>query len=102
MRRTPPGCTVGQAFWIVGLGEHELAVNLQYDRGIIVVSGDYRVPKSTFDPRSHSSKALAVDYADIAEYLKRSRIPYVDKVMDLLPCPHLECKLELNPTRGMP
>lgn len=96
MRRTPPGCTVGQAFWIVGLGEHELAVNLQYDRGIIVVSGDYRVPKSTFDPRSHSSKALAVDYADIAEYLKRSRIPYVDKVMDLLPCPHLECKLELR------
>jgi superfamily II DNA or RNA helicase len=72
-------------------------VNLQYERGIIVVAGDYKVPKSTFDPRSHSSKALAVDYVDIVEYLKRSRIPYADKVMDLLPCPHLECKLKLRP-----
>jgi superfamily II DNA or RNA helicase len=73
-----------------------LAVDLQYDRGIIVVRGDYKVPKSTFDPRSHSSKALAVDYVDIVEYLKRSRIPYADKVMDLLPCPHFEYRLKLR------
>jgi superfamily II DNA or RNA helicase len=72
-------------------------VNLQYDRGIIVVRGDYKIPKSTFDPHSHSSKALAVDYIDIVQYLKRSRIPFADKVMDLLPCPHLECKLKLRP-----
>jgi superfamily II DNA or RNA helicase len=72
-------------------------VNLQYDRGIIIVSGDYKVPRSTFDPRSHCSKALAVDYADIVEYLKRSRIPYADNVLDLLPCPHLECRLKLRP-----
>jgi superfamily II DNA or RNA helicase len=71
-------------------------VNLQYEKGIIIVRGDFKVPKATFDPRSHTSKALAVDYADIVGYLKRSGISYADGVMDLLPCPHLECKLKLR------
>jgi superfamily II DNA or RNA helicase len=74
-----------------------LAVSLQYEKGIIVIHGDFRIPKTTYDPRSHCFKALALDYTDIVEYLRRSAIAYDDYVLDLLPCPHLECKLKLRP-----
>jgi len=73
-----------------------LSVTLQYEKGTIVVRGNFRIPKTVFDPRSHNFKALALDYPDIVEYLKRSRIPYADNVLDLVPCPHLECKLKLR------
>lgn len=70
---------------------------MQYEKGVIVIRGDFKIPKTTFDPRSRNFKALALDYQDIVEYLKRSMIPYIDNVLDLLPCPHLECKLRLRP-----
>jgi superfamily II DNA or RNA helicase len=79
------------------MGEQLLELSLQYERGIIIIKGDFKVPRSTYDPRYRSAVALALDYAYIVEYLKRSKIPYVDNVLDPIPCPHLECKVNLRP-----
>lgn len=64
-------------------------VELRYDHGTIVVTGNIHIPYASRDPRTNLLRAAALDYINILEYLKRSRIEFDDtKVLDLIPSPN--------------
>ncbi len=71
-------------------------ISLTYDKGTILIKGNIRVPNTTWDARSNCYRALALYYRDILEYLKNSELEYSDEVLDLMPCPSLKCKKELD------
>jgi superfamily II DNA or RNA helicase len=71
-------------------------LTLHYDKGTILIWGDLRIPYASWDPRAKAFRAMALYYRDITDYLNRSRIAYVDKVMDPLPIPELTCRLKLR------
>ncbi|HID90673.1 TPA: hypothetical protein EYP44_01780, partial [Candidatus Bathyarchaeota archaeon] len=71
-------------------------ITLTYDRGSILIGGDVRVPYSKWDPRVRAFRAMALYYGNIVDYLTRSGLDYEDRVMDLVPCPYLSCKLRLR------
>jgi superfamily II DNA or RNA helicase len=54
------------------------------------------VPHSSWDERSRSYRALAIDYRDIINYLKSSKIEYQDRVLDPLPFPSFLPKIKLR------
>ena len=63
-------------------------VELKYDRGTIVITGNIHIPYASRDPRTNLLRAAALDYVNILEYLKRSRIDFDNtKVLDLIPSP---------------
>jgi superfamily II DNA or RNA helicase len=64
-------------------------VEISFDRGTIIVRGDVRVPHTSWDSRINGFRGLALHYPDIIQYLERSGIEYRDKVLDLLPMPHI-------------
>jgi superfamily II DNA or RNA helicase len=65
-------------------------IRLLFDRGTVTVKGDIRVPHATWDSKVGCYRSLALHYRDILEYLERSGVQYLARVMDLLPMPHLE------------
>lgn len=67
-----------------------------YDKGTLLIRGDVHVPNSSWDSRSGAYRAMALYYRDIIDYLNRSRIQYMDEALDLLPCPHLRCKVKMR------
>ncbi len=67
-------------------------IKLYYDNGTIAIKGMNHVPFATFDPRTNTLRAMALHYKDIVEYLKSSDIEYDDRVLDLIPSPHLEVR----------
>ena len=70
---------------------------LQYDNGTIIIRGISHIPFATFDPRTNALRAQALYYNEIINYIKSSDIEYEDRVLDLIPSPHLEAKgLELR------
>lgn len=72
-------------------------VRLQFDTGTVTVSGDYPLPHTKWDDRTGDERALALHYRDIADYLNQSDIPYEDDVLYLIPCPDLQCDINLRP-----
>jgi superfamily II DNA or RNA helicase len=67
-------------------------MELIFNRGIISVEGDVRIPNSTWDERTRTFRAMALHYRDILDYLNNSCIDFTDNVLDLIPCPDLSLK----------
>lgn len=71
-------------------------MELTFHRGTILVRGDVRVPNSSWDERSRAFRAMALHYRDIIDYLKNSGIDFIDRVLDLIPCPELQATIVLR------
>jgi superfamily II DNA or RNA helicase len=71
-------------------------MKLTFDRGTILAKGNIRVPNSTWDERSKAFRAMALNYKDIADFLKISSFEYRDHVLSLLPCPDLQTNIKLR------
>ncbi|MDD3420740.1 MAG: DEAD/DEAH box helicase family protein [Methanocellales archaeon] len=71
-------------------------IQLNYDKGTILIRGDMRIPNSYWDSRSNTYRALAMHYRNIIDYLRRSNIEFSDEVLDLIPCPTLSSNLKLR------
>ena len=69
---------------------------IRYDRGTILISGNLRVPNSTWDPRVEAFRTLALHYPDVIRFLRNSHIDFKDNVLDLPPCPTLKAKTKLR------
>lgn len=69
-----------------------LKATLHYDNGTVVIKGIGHTPFATIDPRTNTLRAPALYYKDIIEYVKSSDIECEDRVLDLIPSPHLEAK----------
>ena len=57
---------------------------LKYDKGTILVNGDFHTPYSVFDPRINKYRALGIYYPEIINYFRRNKIEYTDKVQDYI------------------
>lgn len=75
----------------------ELFVKLTCSKGTIVIDGDVPTPYGQWDPRARAYRAMACCYNDIASYLKRSRIPFEDKVINPPPAQAVKGRVELYP-----
>ncbi|MGQ9759395.1 MAG: DEAD/DEAH box helicase [Candidatus Methanomethylicaceae archaeon] len=64
-------------------------ITLRYYKGTIL-SGNVHIPHSTWDSALGSYKSLGMHYREALNYLRESRIPFLDRVMDPLPCPSLK------------
>jgi superfamily II DNA or RNA helicase len=73
-----------------------MKAKLSYERGTITIKGDVHIPFATYDSRSDCLRAMAFKYRDILRYLDKSRVDYVDGVMNLIPCPFFEAEIELR------
>jgi superfamily II DNA or RNA helicase len=71
-------------------------MELTFDRGTILVSGDIRVPNSAWDERSRAFRAMALHYRDIIDFLKVSGFDFRDNVLDLVPCSELHSSIVLR------
>jgi superfamily II DNA or RNA helicase len=71
-------------------------MRLSFDKGTIVLEGDYNVPHVKWDERRDQYRAKAHHYRDIIDYLNQSEIVYDDQVLDLIPSPHITSTLELR------
>jgi superfamily II DNA or RNA helicase len=60
---------------------------LSYEKGTVVARGGGRIPNTTWDPRSGCYRGLALHYRDIISYLRASKAPFKDEVLDPPPCP---------------
>ncbi len=69
---------------------------LQFYKGTLQLHGEYHIPHTSWDERSHTYRAQALYYRDIITYLKESSIDYIDNVLDLVPCPDLQFEIELR------
>src|SRR5712691_234928 len=69
---------------------------LSFDKGSILIRGEARVPYGTWDDRVRAFRAQALYYREILEYLGRSGLSFKDSVQDLVPCPVLDCGLQLR------
>lgn len=71
-------------------------IELSYHRGTILIKGNIRLPYATWDMRVNCYRAQAMYYREIVEYLNRSKIEYIDKVLDLTPCENLIARFQLR------
>jgi superfamily II DNA or RNA helicase len=71
-------------------------ISLSYDKGTILISGDVQTPYGVWDKASRQYRAEAYRYGDIVRYLEKSRVPFEDKVLDLIPCPRLKADVVLR------
>ncbi|WP_455367596.1 DEAD/DEAH box helicase family protein [[Eubacterium] cellulosolvens] len=71
-------------------------VKISYERGTLIIKGDVQVPNVSWDSRIGAYRAMALDYKDIIKYLNQSKIPYVDEVLNPIPCPYLHCKVKMR------
>lgn len=71
-------------------------MKLTFDRGTILVSGNFRVPNSIWDERSKSFRAMALFYKDIVDFLETSGVDFDDDVLNLVPCPELQSGIVLR------
>lgn len=57
---------------------------LRYDKGTILIDGDFHTPYSVFDPKINRYRALGIYYPEIVHYFRRNKIDYIDKVQDYI------------------
>ncbi|HIE23693.1 MAG TPA: DEAD/DEAH box helicase [Candidatus Korarchaeota archaeon] len=76
-----------------------MKVRLEYDRGTLIIRGQYGTPFSVWDDRIGAFRAPAYKYPDIKNYLSKSGIEVEDKVMSPPPFEQLERKrvIKLHP-----
>lgn len=70
---------------------------LKFDRGSILIEGQVRTPYGKWDPRVRCFRSMALNYLDIINYLKSSRIHFRDLVPDPVPTSKLSSKADLWP-----
>ncbi|MGD2247459.1 MAG: DEAD/DEAH box helicase family protein [Candidatus Methanofastidiosia archaeon] len=71
-------------------------MHLHYYKGTIHIEGEYHIPHTTWDERSHNYRAQALYYPDIIQYLNTSQIEYIDDVLYLVPCPEIKFNINLR------
>ena len=71
-------------------------IKISFKQGTLLIEGNVRVPNAVWDERSGNFRALALYYRDITDYLKNSKIPFKDEVLDLFPCPDLAAAYEAS------
>lgn len=71
-------------------------ITLTYSKGTLLVGGDIMLPNTTWDARSGAFRAMSLHYRDIQNYLKRSKIDFTDRVLELVPCPYLASTVKLR------
>src|SRR5512139_711189 len=69
---------------------------VSFKQGTLLIEGNVRVANAVWDERSETFRALAMYYRDTVNYLKNSKIPFEDNVLDLLPCPDLAAAYEAS------
>jgi len=74
-----------------------LFVRLTYSKGTILLEGGVSTPYGQWDPRVRAYRAPACFYRDIVGYLKRSRIPFEDRVLSPPPAQPIAGGVELYP-----
>ena len=57
---------------------------LRYDKGTILLNGDFHTPYTVFDPRINIYRALGIYYPEIIDYFKRNNIDYIDRVRNYI------------------
>ena len=57
---------------------------LRYDKGTILLNGDFHTPYAVFDPRINRYRALGIHHPEIIDYFKRNKIDYVDRVRNYI------------------
>jgi len=72
------------------------AMLLTFYRGTLQIEGDYHVPYSVWDERSHTYRAQALYYRPIIAHLQESGIAYIDSVMNLVACPDFTFSVHLR------
>lgn len=72
-------------------------VRLTYSKGTVVVYGDVSTPYGQWDPRIRAYRAPGHFYRAIVEYLKNSRIPFEDHVLNPPPALSVSGTVELYP-----
>jgi superfamily II DNA or RNA helicase len=60
-------------------------VTLEYQKGVIIVTGLDNLPCCTADPMTNTLYSYGLNYKKIIEYLDDKNIRYEDRVLDLLP-----------------
>ncbi len=73
-----------------------MKVKLLYDRGTLIIKGQYGTPFSVWDDRVDAFRAPAYRYADIKAFLMKSGIEFEDDVLNLLPVDRLLGKKEIK------
>uniref|UniRef100_A0A7C3J4S4 DEAD/DEAH box helicase n=1 Tax=Candidatus Methanomethylicus mesodigestus TaxID=1867258 RepID=A0A7C3J4S4_9CREN len=71
-------------------------LRLRYLKGTIL-TGEVKVPHSVWDGSMRSYRAMGMHYAEAADYLRNSGIPFSDEVLDLLPHARLNSDVEPRP-----
>jgi superfamily II DNA or RNA helicase len=69
---------------------------LSYEKGTIKIEGDAHIPHAKWDDRANCYRALASRYRDIIDYLSFSGVSYEDEVLNLIPCPFFDARIELR------
>ncbi|MBD3254496.1 MAG: DEAD/DEAH box helicase, partial [Candidatus Lokiarchaeota archaeon] len=72
-------------------------MKLTYDKGTILIDGEYTTPYSKWDERANKYRATALNYKDIINYLENSDINFKDDVLDLIPMGDLSSDITLRP-----
>ena len=71
-------------------------MRLIFDKGTITIDEKINVPYFKWDSRVNKYRAEALHYPEILEYLKYSKLPFDDNVLDLIPCPFLSSTIKLR------
>ena len=71
-------------------------MELQFDKGTITFDGRNKISYLKFDKRVNKYRAEALYYSEVLESLKKSNLPFEDKVLCLIPCPFLSSKIKLR------
>jgi len=64
-------------------------IAVRYEKGTLAVTSNFKLPHTVWDARSGVYRCLPLFYKDVIEYLKLSRLDYVDDVLDVPPMPAL-------------
>jgi len=73
-----------------------MKVKLQYDRGTLIIRGQYGTPFSVWDDRIDAFRAPAYKYPDIKAFLTKSGIEFEDRVMSPLLLEQISRKMEIK------
>jgi superfamily II DNA or RNA helicase len=72
-------------------------IRLWYDKGTLLLDGGVGTPYGRWDPRVGCYRIKAMHYRDVLDYLRESKVQYLDEVQRLPPLEPLKCTVKLRP-----